>query len=194
GVSLVRNSQLLYALALDLKYTHGHIIFKQEKVKPALQEEKYLYNKGGAVLSPINSHKYVVNHNGFYFSGLICNEFLNIRDRANLRGLIDALIVIEWNKDINTYNALVESAANDLHCCVIQVNNRLYGDTRLRIPYKEDYMKDAVRVRGGELDYFVISTLPVIALREFQRDYRSGDKPFKPVPTGYEMSPERRNN
>ena len=84
------------------------------------------------------------------------------------------------------------SSRGDLHSFIIQINNRKYGDTRLRGPYKEAYERDKVRVRGGELDYFVVATLEVEKLREFQRSHRSPDKPFKPVPTGFGMSIERR--
>jgi hypothetical protein len=89
---------------------------------------------------------------------------------------------------------LVSSSANDLHSFIIQVNNRYYGDTRLRGPYKKGYERDKVRVRGGELDYFVVATLEVKKLREFQRDHRSPKKSFKPTPTGFEMSDKRRNS
>lgn len=186
------SNQLIYVLTVQGQYQNSHVIIKQEKEIPALQEERDLYNMGGALLRYQSNTKYIINHDAFYFTGLICNDFLDINNRAKFRGLIDALIVIEWNKDTNTYNALVEATANDLHACIMQVNNRQYGDTRLRIPYKEDYMKDAVRVKGGELDYFVVATLPVTKLREFQRHHRSPEGHFKPVPTGYSMSIERR--
>ena len=71
------------------------------------------------------------------------------------------------------------------------MNNRLYGGIRLRGPYKEAYERDKVRVRGGELDYFVVATLDVEKLREFQWFHRSPEKPFKPVPTGFKMSDAR---
>ena len=100
--------------------------------------------------------------------------------------------VVEWNKDTDTYDSLVAASSNDLHSFILQVNNRLYGDTRLRGPYKEVFERDKVRVRGGELDYFVVATLEIEKLREFQRNHRSPDGTFKPVPTGFKMSEERR--
>ena len=188
------SNQLVYVLTVKGKWGLSHIIVKQEKFIPAQKEERELFNAGGAILRPDTTNKFLINHGGFWFAGLICNDFLDINNRAMFRGLIDALIIVEWNKDIDTYNALVEASANDLHTFVMQVNNRLYGDTRLRAPYKESYMRDQVRVRGGELDYFVISTLKVKELRDFQRHHRSPENPFKPVPTGFQMSKSRRNN
>lgn len=186
------SNQLIYILCVSNDYGLHQVSLRQEKVLPALEEERLLFDVGGKHMKAVNQHKLLINHDNFWFSGLICNDFLNIDNRAILRGLIDALIVIEWNKDVNTYNALVEASANDIHTFVLQINNRLYGDTRLRAPYKEDFRRDVVRVRGGELDYFVVATLEVKELRKFQSSHRSPEKPFKPVPTGFEILPERK--
>lgn len=186
-------NQLIYILCTGKKELPQQIALIQEKTVPAIHEERELFNVGGKILFANKAHKFLIEHGNFWFSGLICNDLLNINYRANLRGLIDALIIVEWNPDTETYDHLVSSAANDLHSFIIQVNNRYYGDTRLRGPYKESYERDRVRVRGGELDYFVITTVEVEKLREFQKNHRSPERPFKPVPTGFEMSLFRRD-
>jgi hypothetical protein len=188
---IVKN-QLIYFLAIKRSRLIGQVCIIQEKVTAAQDEAKDLYQEGGKILIATDEKKYLVNHGGLFLSGLICNDLLNIDYRKNLRGKIDALIVIEWNKDVETYDALITATANDLHCFAFQVNNRLYGDTRLRAPYKESYMRDRVRVRGGELDYFVVAGIEVKKLREFQSKHVSTDQDFKPVPTGFEISPERK--
>jgi hypothetical protein len=184
-------NQLLYYLT-----TNGRQVVRitQEKTIPATHEERELFQIGGWILKADDGAKYIINHKGFVFSGLICNDFLNIDNRQQLRGKVDTLIVVEWNKDTNTYDPLVQSSSNDLHCFVIQVNNREYGDTRLRGPYKESYKRDRVSVRGGILDYFVVSDIEINELRDFQRNFRSPDGPFKPVPTGFKMSEDRKKN
>lgn len=91
------------------------------------------------------------------------------------------------------YNHIVASTSNDLHCFVAQVNNRTYGDTKLRGPYKEKHQRDVAIIKGGKLDNFVVVEIEADALREFQRNHRSPEKPFKPMPTGFEISAERRN-
>jgi hypothetical protein len=186
------SNQLHYFLTIPGKHYSQHVNLMQEKIIPAQKEERELFDVGGAIMRVKNRNKFLINHGNFWFTGLICNDILDINTRAKLRGVVDALIIVEWNRDIETYNALVESSANDLHTFILQVNNRLYGDTRLRAPYKESYMRDVVRVRGGDLDYFVVATLEVDELREFQRNHRSPEKPFKPVPTGFMMSEARR--
>jgi len=80
---------------------------------------------------------------------IVCSELTNISYRAALRGQVDALFVPERNQDIETFNALVESAALDMHAYVIQCNHRQFGDSRIRAPFKERWKRDILRVKGG---------------------------------------------
>lgn len=90
------------------------------------------------------------------------------------------------------FASLVEASALDIHCFVVQVNNRTYGDCRIRAPYAEQYQRDVVRVKGGEMDYFVIGKLDVPGLRAFQSHFRSpAGGSYKPVPDGFEPAPDR---
>jgi hypothetical protein len=188
------SNQLIYILNVGSNETEQQISITQEKVLPAIHEESSLLQVGGKVLSHQSDRKYIINHDGLYLSGLICNDVLNIDNRYPLRGEIDCLVLVEWNPDTETYDGLIKATANDLHCFVLQVNDRKYGDTRIRAPYKEQYMRDMVRIKGGEIDYFVVSKIEAESLREFQRDFRSSSKGmFKPVPTGFEMTTERRH-
>jgi hypothetical protein len=100
--------------------------------------------------------------------------------------------VPEWNQDTETFNALVESAALDMHAYIIQCNDRQYGDSRIRAPFKDSWMRDVLRVKGGVTDYCVIGEIDVQALRRFQSSYRSAGKWFKPVPDGFEIDFNRR--
>jgi hypothetical protein len=183
------SNQLIYILNTNSGIRHEQVLITQEKVIPAIHEKKYLLERGKDLYASSGA-KYIISHGNFVFSGLICNELLNIDYRRSLRGQIDALIVVEWNKDIETYDPLVSATSNDLHCFVIQVNNRLYGDTRIRAPYKQSYERDQVRVRGGVDDYFVLAELDIKSLRAFQLG--EGTDQFKPVPTGFEMSERRK--
>jgi len=127
----------------------------------------------------------IIQHGKFRFALLICSELTNISYRAALRGKVDALFVPEWNQDTDTFHALVESAALDMHAYVLQCNDRQYGDSRIRAPFKERHERDVLRVKGGVTDYCVIGEINIHALREFQSSYRSSAKGFKPVPDGF---------
>lgn len=169
-------------------------VYRQDKQCPALHEEKELFRVAGAVLRPQRTWRTppVLRHGTFLFALLICSELTNIAYRSALRGRIDALFVPEWNRDTETFNALVESAALDIHAYIIQCNDRQYGDSRIRVPHKDPWKRDQVRIKGGKNDYFVVGEIEVASLRAFQSGHRSLEGPFKPVPDGFEISFERR--
>lgn len=163
------------------------MIYRQDKQRPALHEEQELHRLAGKKLRPDNEWRKppIIQHGKFRFALLICSELTNISYRAALRGKVDALFVPEWNQDTDTFHALVESAALDMHAYIIQCNDRQYGDSRIRAPFKERHERDVLRVKGGVTDYCVIGEINIHALREFQSSYRSSAKGFKPVPDGF---------
>ncbi|WP_445427426.1 RNA-directed DNA polymerase [Alishewanella sp. HL-SH05] len=163
------------------------LLYRQDKQTPALHEEAQLHDLAGLNLSPQMPWQTppVIQHGDFYFATLICSELTNIHYRSALRGKIDALFVPEWNPDIETFNALVESSALDIHAYIIQSNNRKYGDSRIRAPAKDSWARDILRVKGGNHDYCITGEIDVAALRAFQSSHRSPEKPFKPVPDGF---------
>lgn len=126
---------------------------------------------------------------------MICSELQNSKSRISFQGVVYALMVLSWNKDLDTFASLIESAALDIHAYTILVNNRKYGDSRVRSPAKESFLRDIARVRGGENDFVVAATLDIKALRSFQsrakRWPENGDK-FKPVPEGFKIRKSRR--
>lgn len=171
------------------------MIIKQEKQRPAIYEERDIYSIAEKTLSQqlrAWTKPPIINHGGFYFSILICSELTNIEYRNSLRGKIDALFIPEWNKDTESFNSLVESAALDMHAYLIQCNNRKYGDSRIRGPFKDSWLRDIIRVKGGIDDYFVIGEISIKELRRFQSHYRSPTDPFKPVPDGFEIAFNRK--
>lgn len=190
--ALTVQNQMIFIVPLTIAGRTHQVRIVQEKLIPAVHEATELYDKASLKLVPTDRSKFILTKDGFTFSGLICNDFLDIDNRQQLRGKIDALFLVEWNRDIETYNSLVESAANDLHAYIVQVNNRRYGDTRIRAPFKEAHQRDVSRIRGGLLDYFVISSLDVRSLRLFQMNNISPKGPFKPVPTGFIMDEKRK--
>lgn len=191
--SRVRN-QVWAALSHDGLGFPSIMIYRQDKQRPALHEEQELQRLGGLEMKPDKAWKAppILQHGDFRFAMLVCSELTNISYRAALRGKVDALFVPEWNQDTETFNALVESAALDMHAYIIQSNDRQYGDSRIRAPFKDSWKRDVLRVKGGVTDYCVIGDIDVQALRQFQSSFCSPDKPFKPVPDGFEISHDRK--
>jgi hypothetical protein len=174
----------------------SHIVRLQPKFAPAHQERIELSRLGANRKNSLYQPKgrlalptlYV--HGGYCFSVLICSDLTTIANRNALCGELDTLYVLEWNSDVKTFASLVEATAMDLHTFVVQVNNRLYGDSRIRVPAKEDYLRDVVQVKGGISDYYVLGQIDYQALRREQR--RKAPKTFKPTPIGFTMSHRRR--
>lgn len=165
------------------------MVYRQDKQRPALHEELELQRIAGLKLKPGKcwDNPPIIQHGDFRFALLVCSELTNISYRAALRGKVDALFVPEWNQDTETFNSLVESAALDVHAYIIQCNDRQYGDSRIRAPFKDSWKRDVLRVKGGVTDYCVIGEIDVQALRQFQSSHRSPGKPFKPVPDGFKI-------
>jgi hypothetical protein len=148
----------------------------------------------GVRLQPLSTvnRKPVITHGDFHFAILICSELTNIKYRAKIRGKVDAVLVPEWNKDAKSFAALVESSALDIHAYIVQCNDRKYGDSRIRAPFKDNWRRDVVRVKGGIEDFVVIGEIDIAALRLFQKDHRSPPEgPFKPVPDGFKLLSSR---
>ena len=168
----------------------------QPKLEPAVGEDKDLTVKFGKEwdLSK-KSPKPIYIHNGVNFGVMVCSELQNSKARIRFQGAVDALMVLSWNRDLDTFASLIESAALDVHAYTILVNNRKYGDSRVRSPAKESFLRDIARLRGGDNDFVVAATLDIAALRAFQsrakRWPEDGDK-FKPVPEGFRILGDRR--
>lgn len=139
--------------------------------------------------------KPVYNHGGFCFGVLVCSELQNIAHRQQFQGNVDCMMVLSWNQDLETFAALIESASLDVHAHIALVNNRRYGDSRVRSPAKKDYMRDACRLRGGQNEHVVIVELDIANLRAFQsreKRWPHEDDPYKPVPEGYAIAKFRK--
>ena len=168
----------------------------QPKLEPAVGEDKDLTVKFGKEWDKTkNAPKPIYIHNGVNFGVMVCSELLNSKARIRFQGAVDALMVLSWNRDLDTFASLIESAALDVHAYTILVNNRKYGDSRVRSPAKESFLRDIARLRGGDNDFVVAATLDISALRAFQsrakRWPEEGDK-FKPVPEGFKLQGDRR--
>jgi hypothetical protein len=176
----------------------SNVVRLQPKFLPAHGEREQLrkltLGKDGKLFEPkgLQGKPTVYAHGQFCFSVLICSDLTNISHRHQLRGQVDALIALEWNQDTKTFSPLVEATANDLHAYVVQVNNRDYGDSRIRSPAVADYERDVVQVKGGASDYYVIGEIDYLGLRKKQRRSNSASK-FKPVPIGFKMSDRRKS-
>lgn len=170
---------------------------RQAKSLPAAGEEETLLRLFGLQWPAhlAGERKPVYNHGGFCFGVLVCSELQNIAHRQQFQGYVDCMMVLSWNQDLETFAALVESASLDVHAHIALVNNRRYGDSRVRSPAKKDFMRDACRLRGGQNEHVVVVELDIANLRAFQsreKRWPREDDPYKPVPEGYSIAKFRK--
>jgi len=191
--SFVVNEACLFLTDDRLGYSSWCAI-QQRKGLPAHQERDELRQKFNLSLAPPDSRadKHVYQHFGFSFGLLICSELTDIRFREMLRGKIDALFILCWNQDLDSFASLVEASCLDIHTFVVLANNRKFGDSRVRGPFKDAWRRDLVRVKGGLDDFFVVTELDINELREFQSNAEPPTTPFKPIPEGFLIAPFRR--
>lgn len=193
GIRYVVNDARLYLTDNRLGYP-SFCVLTQRKGFAAHHERDELRARFGLGLEPANEvacRKRVYRHYGFNFGVLICSELTDLSYRQQMRGRVDNLFVLSWNQDLESFASLVESAALDVHCFMTLVNNRRYGDSRVRAPFKDHWRRDLVRVKGGLTDYFVVTELNINELREYQSHAEPPDGPFKPTPEGFCIADDR---
>lgn len=124
---------------------------------------------------------------GASFAIYNCYELASIEDRGLFKGKVDFIIGTEFNRDVQYFSNIVESAARDLHCYVIQVNDSQFGDSRVVSPSKSEKMSP-LRIKGGENLTFLTMSLNLKALRDHQRKgygLQKESDAFKPTPPGF---------
>ncbi|ASV98999.1 RNA-directed DNA polymerase [Paraburkholderia aromaticivorans] len=210
GISLIagteyrhkKNDRILSEVCLELSDNRlgfpSSVRIWQPKLQPAVGEDRELTSKFGKRWfyeekseKPV---KPVYIHDGFHFGLLVCSELQNSKERIKFQGAVDALMVLSWNQDLDTFSALIEATALDVHAFTVLVNNRKYGDSRVRSPAKESFLRDLARLRGGDNDFCVAVKLDIETLRKFQsraKRWPESDDPFKPVPEGFRMRKTR---
>jgi hypothetical protein len=193
GASPDVHSEAVLVLADDRLGFLSSVQIRQAKSLPAAGEEETLLRLFGLQWPAhlAGERKPVYNHRGFCFGVLVCSELQNIAHRQQFQGNVDCMMVLSWNQDLETFAALVESASLDVHAHIALVNNRRYGDSRVRSPAKKDYMRDACRLRGGQNEHVVVVELDIANFRAFQsreKRWPHEDDPYKPVPEGYAIA------
>lgn len=121
----------------------------------------YEYNK-----SPV-SYNCIFNWDDINFSVFDCFELTDINARAMMKSKLDILFAPEYNKDINYFSNIVESASRDIYCFVVQINTSHYGDTKIIAPYKSE-IKCIANIKGGERDIIHIGKIDISEYIKYQ--------------------------
>lgn len=157
-------------------------------------EEVFLLENERLVIPNLKRDNYqIFRWRGCSFAIYNCYELTCIEDRSLFKGKVDFVVVTEFNRDVNYFSNIVESAARDLHCYVIQVNDSKFGDSRVVSPSKTEKM-NPLRIKGGENRTFLTMRLDLKSLRDHQRKcygLQKDNDAFKPTPPGLRIEDVR---
>ncbi|EPK5773687.1 hypothetical protein ACM8AW_06930 [Pseudomonas aeruginosa] len=139
---------------------------------------------------PTNSRYQLFQWRGASFAVYNCYELASVEDRCLFKGMVDFIVCSEFNKDVNYFSNIVESAARDLHCYVIQVNSAQFGDSRVVSPSRTETL-NPLRIKGGDNQTFLTMRLPLQQLRSHQlKKYglQKDSKEYKPTPPDFDIA------
>tara|TARA_R110000764_G_scaffold218399_1_gene305855 strand:- start:77 stop:3064 length:2988 start_codon:yes stop_codon:yes gene_type:complete len=158
--------------------------------------EKWEIGRVNKVIPQFRPHIYhLFKWRGLQFTVYNCYELTDVVQRSVFRSELDILFAIEYNKDVNYFSNIAESATRDLHCFYVQANSSDYGDSRVVLP-KESMLMNPVRVKGGDNNVILTTTLDIAGLRKFQSQpitHQRDSKEFKITPPDFDHeSPKKR--
>jgi Reverse transcriptase (RNA-dependent DNA polymerase) len=168
------------------------VVLLQRKRRPSWREGREVRGAVGLDFEGSSRGFPVYIHGDLNLAVSICSDFTNVAARLKLQGAIDLLIVPEWNQDVEGFATLIEAAALDIHAFIAQINNREYGDSRVRVAAQRSWKRDLVRLRGGHDDFYAMVDIDYHELRRFQTNSEPPDEPFKPFPVGFRLHARRR--
>ncbi len=178
--------------ALPYKARNGHIACSPiRRLKRCYSpDERFVLENENLRVPRSNRDPYqLIRWRGVSFAIYNCYELTNIEDRSLFKGKVDFIVGTEFNKDVNYFSNIVESAARDLHCYVIQVNDSQFGDSRVVSPSKTEKM-NPLRIKGGDNLTFLTMSLNLKALRIHQRKgygLQKKSEDYKPTPPGFKI-------
>jgi hypothetical protein len=152
-------------------------------------EEKFTLNNNDLQVPKVasKSQYQLFQWRGATFAIYNCFELASLEDRALFKAKVDFIVCSEFNPDVNYFSNIVEAAARDLHCYVIQVNSAQFGDARVVSPSKTEKL-NPLRIKGGDNQTFLTMELPLEKLRSHQsKGYglQKDSDDYKPTPPGF---------
>ena len=178
---------IITILPVEVEGIKDAVVVFRLKNHYAHSEEAIIIGNHLSVPKPTPYRYDIFNWRNIYFASFYCFELANSLHRSLMKGKIDLMVGVEWNKDTNYFSNIVEAGSRDLHTYVAQVNTSQYGDTRLTQPVETE-RANLLQLKGGINDAILVAKINIETLREFQREtfsitHQKGD--FKPLPPDF---------
>ncbi len=119
----------------------------------------------------------------YRLGGAICYDATDLKLAADLRDKTDCLIISALNKDVPTFDAMVQALHYHMFQPVVMTNSGQYGGSTAQAPYRERYDKVIAHVHGaGQVAVSVFE----LSLGDFKTaKSEKTDKAQKTWPAGY---------
>ena len=102
---------------------------------------------------------------------------------ADLKNKSDAYLVVALNKDVNTFDSMVDALYYHMYQHVVLVNTGEFGGSVAKAPYKESYDKLITHVHGANQVSISSFEMNMFDFRNIGKSYKSGKK-LKTKPAG----------
>lgn len=132
---------------------------------------------------PASTLRTVVSSQFGKLSVLICSELIEARRVADLVGRVELLLVPSWNKDLASYDHLIQSAGFQVHSIIAIANNGIFSDCRAWAPVRERPLRELCRLIERNSNDVVEVDVPVASLRAF---HEGTPGPWRPLPPGWQ--------
>ena len=120
---------------------------------------------------------------GFKLTSSICYDATDIKLTADLKDKSNAYLIPALNKDVNTFDSMVDALYYHMYQHVILVNTGEFGGSVAKAPYKEHYEKLITHVHGTNQVSISSFELNMFDFRNAGKSYKSGKK-LKTKPAG----------
>ncbi|CAI1841949.1 reverse transcriptase domain-containing protein [Serratia ficaria] len=120
---------------------------------------------------------------GFKITGSICYDATDIKLSADLKDKSHAYIISAMNKDIATFDSMVDALFYHMYQYVVLVNSGEFGGSVAKAPYKERYHKLITHTHGSHQVTISSFEMNMFDFRESGKSLRS-NKETKTPPAG----------
>ncbi|WP_261858179.1 reverse transcriptase domain-containing protein [Photobacterium sanguinicancri] len=128
-------------------------------------------------------HPAYTNQEGFKLTGSICYDATDIELSADLKEKSNAYIISAMNKDIATFDSMVDALFYHMYQHVVLVNSGEFGGSVAKAPYKERFHKLITHAHGSHQVSISSFEMNMFDFRSSGSSMKS-NKPVKTPPAG----------
>jgi len=174
------------------KIERGYSVSKFYFGKRFFSSEEKIYFKTKEKKELPTPFVHIIDAAGFGEIGVaICSDFFDIERFAIYKGKIHHLIIIAYNKDVNSFFFLAEAISRLVFCNVVVCNTGHFGGSVVFSPYKNSFKRNIFKLEGKNIFNVQIVPVPVKSLDDAryidENDIGEVRKSaFKSRPPGYD--------